>query len=277
MNKWYLQKSPENPLLRFPDARALLVWAGREAAEASVDRVYRDREGRKTFRVRFGASDYFVKRHGGVGWREIFKNLAVLKRPVVGAADEYRALMRLQRTAIAAPEVVGYASRGWNPARRESVIVTRALQGTLSLEALCANWSTDPPEFSVRLRVIRTVASIVRELHDAGINHRDLYLCHFHIDPNTLQGDATKCYLIDLHRAQCRKKVPRRWRVKDLAALYFSAIDCGVSRRDLLRFVSLYSKQGLRELRIHEEFWLAVERRSLALYDGQSYVERDGL
>jgi hypothetical protein len=43
--------------------------------------------------------------------------------------------------------------------------------------------------------------------------------------------------LIDLHRAQLRKKTPRRWVVKDVAGLYFSVMDIGLTQRDLFRFV----------------------------------------
>ena len=43
-----------------------------------------------------------------------------------------------------------------------------------------------------------------------------------------------------------RARTPRRWRDKDLAALYFSALDIGLTRRDLLRFVRQYFLGSLR-------------------------------
>ena len=69
-------------------------------------------------------------------------------------------------------------------------------------------------------------------------------------------------HLIDLHRAQIRARVPRRWRIKDLAALYFSALDCGATRRDVLRFVRHYHATDLRSaLGARRGMWRAVERR----------------
>ena len=38
-----------------------------------------------------------------------------------------------------------------------------------------------------------------------------------------------------------------RWRNKDLAALYFSALDIGLTRRDKLRFLRSYFQQPLRQ------------------------------
>jgi heptose I phosphotransferase len=104
-------------------------------------------------------------------------------------------------------------------------------------------------------------------MHRAGINHRDFYLCHFHLDETSLPEPLPRCYLIDLHRAQIRGRTPRRWRVKDLAGLYFSAMDCGLGQRDLLRFMRHYSEGGLRTaLGVERGFWQQVERRALMLY-----------
>lgn len=45
---------------------------------------YRDGPGRQTLRVEIGGQAYFLKRHHGVGWREIVKNLVQLRLPVLG-------------------------------------------------------------------------------------------------------------------------------------------------------------------------------------------------
>jgi lipopolysaccharide core heptose(I) kinase len=104
-------------------------------------------------------------------------------------------------------------------------------------------------------------------MHTAGINHRDFYLCHFHLDLSTLHEPQPRCYLIDLHRAQIRPRTPRRWQVKDLAGLYFSAIDCGLTRRDLLRFMHHYSPGGLKAVLGRDlSLWQSVEKRARALY-----------
>ena len=68
-------------------------------------------------------------------------------------------------------------------------------------------------------RIIGEVAEIVRRLHAAGYNHRDLYCCHFLIkEPAPGQFDIR---LIDLQRVQRRRWLRRRWIVKDLAQLAF--------------------------------------------------------
>jgi tRNA A-37 threonylcarbamoyl transferase component Bud32 len=105
-------------------------------------------------------------------------------------------------------------------------------------------------------------------MHGAGINHRDYYLCHFHLYPETLDSPGgPRCHLIELHRAQQRREAPRRWRVKDIAGLYFSAMDIGLQRRDLLRFVQVYSgRDASTELRSNHAFWSTVASKAEQLY-----------
>ena len=42
--------------------------------------------------------------------------------------------------------------------------------------------------------------------------------------------------------------ISNRWRNKDLAALYFSALDIGLTQRDKLRFLRGYFQQPLRQI-----------------------------
>jgi heptose I phosphotransferase len=81
-----------------------------------------------------------------------------------------------------------------------------------------------------------------------GVNHRDFYICHFLLHLPTRTLTSAKLSMIDLHRAQVREQTPRRWRDKDLAALYFSALDIGLTRRDILRFLKTYFAAPLRDV-----------------------------
>ncbi|MBD3647750.1 MAG: lipopolysaccharide core heptose(I) kinase RfaP [Pseudomonadales bacterium] len=226
--------------------------------------IYRELEARRTFRFHIRDQAYFAKLHYGVGWPEIFKNLFQGRFPVLGAANEWRALKRLEELGIPSIEPVAWASKGFNPARRQSCIVTKALENTRSLEELVKD---DAIDFRLRLRLTRRLAEISSRLHRNGINHRDYYICHFLADMNTLDADEPHIYLIDLHRAQVRSRTPRRWLVKDLGGLLFSAMEAGIGVRDVLRFVRDYSGKPLRRtLEDDRVLWRDVVRRARRLY-----------
>lgn len=226
--------------------------------------VFREVKSRRTFRFEHGGKAYFAKVHYGVGWREIFKNLLQLRLPVLSAVNEWNAIGRLKQIEIHTLTPVAYSVEGGNPATRRSCIVTAALEDTVSLEDLVAE---GPVPFTLKLGLLREVAEISARMHRNGLNHRDLYLCHFHLDQAAGTPGKPGLYLIDLHRAQLRQRTPRRWIVKDVGGLFFSAFDAGLSRADLFRFMRAYSGKRLRRtLREDSRFWRAVYGRARRLY-----------
>ncbi len=228
------------------------LWAGQDpfaAVEALEGDVYRELEARRTLRTEIAGRGYFVKIHRGVGWGEIAKNLLTLRAPVLGAANEYRAIRRLEQLGVDTMHAVAYGVRGGNPAAQHSFIVTDELAPTVSLEDFCRDWPTQPPAPKLKHALIGRVATMARRMHEGGVNHRDFYICHFllHLDP-VPTAEHFKLSLIDLHRAQVRAKTPRRWRDKDLSSLYFSALGIGLTQRDFLRFLHLYFDRPLRDI-----------------------------
>ncbi len=231
-------------------------------------RVYRSVAARRTLRVKVLGKPFFLKRHHGVGWAEILKNLVLLRWPVLGAGDEFRAARVLLAEGVSVPEPVAYAEAGDNPAQRESFLLSEAIEPNISLEALAAEWLQVPPTPGQRWGLVQAVADTVAALHSAGVNHRDLYICHFLLRPDTLASDP-ELTLIDLHRAQVRLSVPRRWLIKDLGALWFSAADAKPTQRDAYRFIRRYSGRSLRaELGEPKRlaFWSAVRSRASRLH-----------
>jgi heptose I phosphotransferase len=223
--------------------------------------TFRQLASRRTIKTRIAGEFYFAKIHFSVGWAEIFKNLLQGRLPVLGAANEWIALNRLADAGVPTMKpVLFYRERKpFNPAAERSVIVTEALENKISLE----DFSTADP--LVKRRLLRRIAVMAREMHRAGINHRDFYLCHFLMD--TGSEDNPVLHLIDLHRAQTRSRVPQRWLVKDLGGLLFSAFGKALTRRDLLRFMAVYRDRPLREILESETvFWRQVRARAVRLY-----------
>jgi heptose I phosphotransferase len=250
------------------------LWEGRDPFD-EVDQlrgeVFRRVASRKTIRVTLDGNHYFAKIHRGVGWREIIKNLLHLKLPVLGAQNEWRALNLLHEIGVRTIRPVAFGRMGRSPARIRSFLITEELPGTTSLEDFCAAWAVQPPAPQLRRALIEQLAEMVRRMHTHGINHRDCYICHFHLDTSSGRGllstDKLPLYVIDLHRAQIRRRTPRRWLIKDLAGLYFSSLDRGLTRTDRWRFVAAYEQKSLHEVfRTHKRFWGRVERTALALH-----------
>jgi serine/threonine protein kinase len=228
--------------------------------------TYREVKDRRTFKFSVGDKYYFAKIHFGVGWKEILKNLVQLRLPVLGAANEWRAIHKLQNLKIDTMTPVAYSSSGLNPARIQSCLVTQSLEDTISLEFVVLE---NKLTLALKRQLLRKVGHITKVLHSNGLNHRDLYICHFLL-PNAALIDETvdQLFLIDLHRAQIRTgQAPKRWREKDLASLIFSAADAGLTHRDVLRFLKAYLGPDFhQQLQRDSRFWSKVIHRAMRLY-----------
>jgi heptose I phosphotransferase len=233
-----------------------------EKAMQLQGKAFRDVPGRKTSQVTLLGKQYFIKQHFGVGWREIFKNILSLKKPILGAMIEVRAIQKIESLGIATTPLVAYGQRGCNPARLQSFVMTEDLGNIVSLEDLCAAWKSNPPDAAFKRKLIIATAKLAKTIHQNGVNHRDFYLCHLCLDAqNADQRDLTNInlYLIDLHRVLMHNSSSTTANMKDIAALYFSSMDIGLTQRDYLRFKMYYQQQT-------NDFWRAVEARATKLY-----------
>jgi len=238
--------------------------------------IIREAPGRRTVLFEYDHKHYYIKSHTGVGWREILKNLSYLKKPVIGAQNEWHGIHHLDRINIKTMTPAGYGMINRNPARKQSFIITEALEDTVSLEEFCGRWQEHPPHDAIDIRfkrwLIDYVAHITRVMHTSGANHRDYYLIHFLLKRGYDEADRlsihnSELFVIDLHRMQLRKRTPYRWKVKDVAGLYFSSKDVNLSRRDLFRFMRLYTGKSLREtLNEDSRFWRSVVQRGNRVY-----------
>lgn len=232
--------------------------------------VVRDKEGRQTLKFQLAGKTYYRKLHTGIGWREIIKNFLQLKMPVTGASNEWLAINRVHELGLDSLNTLAYGCKGSNPAKKLSFLVTEELSNTLSLAQYAEQWPHKPPPPSERRALIRKVATIARTIHGDGINHRDLYICHFLLDlssePNAAKKDP-RLFLVDLHRAQMRVAVPRRWLVKDIASIYFSSLDIGLTKKDVYLFLQVYFDMPLREIFTrHESLLNSITKRAIQLY-----------
>ena len=187
------------------------AWAGRdpfEAARTQPGTLAKLKDGRRTLRFVLAGRGAYLKYHPGVGWREIAKNLLQFRLPVLDAGQEYRAARHLAARGVPCIRPLGFGVRGCNPAARRSFLVSAEIAGAVSLEHWCARWRERAPAPRERRLLIERVAQLVAAMHAAGVNHRDLYLCHIFAELDREGRAAPGFALIDLART-CRPRLRR--------------------------------------------------------------------
>ncbi len=222
-------------------------------------RIYRDVTGRRTMQVKLGNDSYFIKQHFGVGWAEIFKNVLSFKKPILGAMTEVAAIKKLVEVGIATTPLVAYGVKGLNPATQQSFIITEDLGDITSLEDVCADWESNPPHAEFKRKVVIAMAQLAARMHAAGLCHRDFYLCHLAIKKENLAQGKIELILVDLHRMLIDQASDGSAVMKDVAGLFFSAMDCGFTAEDWALFKQHYLPQSA-------DFWAKAEVRANQLY-----------
>ncbi|MBT8420464.1 MAG: lipopolysaccharide core heptose(I) kinase RfaP [Gammaproteobacteria bacterium] len=238
-------------------------------------KVFREHKARTTLCFDLNGKRYFLKLHKGIGWKEILKDLFQLRLPVLGAGNEQKAVLALTEIGVGTMSVAAFGEKGFNPARKRSFIITDAIEPATSLEDVALQWRENSPVLKQKRAIFRRVCEMARLMHENNINHRDFYICHFlwrgypegGSDSVLLDSTQPDLALIDLHRALIHKKLPYRWRVKDLAGLYYSVMDEKPTNGDRFRFITAYSRKTLRAALTEDAtLWGEVERKAKKLY-----------
>ena len=121
-------------------------------------------------------------------------------------------------------------------------------------------------------RLLGPTAALAARLHERGLHHRDLYLCHFMAPVSDSGTDAVDVKLIDTARV---RPLPgfltrRRWVVKDLAQFWYSTTRLPVSDEQRSAWLDRYAAgssvapEGLRRSIVRKTRWIARHDRRLA-------------
>lgn len=120
--------------------------------------------------------------------------------------------------------------------------------------------------------LLEPVADLAARLHNAGLHHRDLYLCHFMAKVADGRADVK---LIDTARV---KRLPvlfgRRWVVKDLAQFWYSTLKLAITADQRKHWLARYAAQ--RRIAGGPLLQSSVERkaRSIARHDARLHRDR---
>jgi heptose I phosphotransferase len=173
-----------------------------------------------------GPQAFYLKRHGRLSVREILKSVIRGTWPVHGARPEWNAILRFHQLGIPTMTPVAFGEEAGR-----SFLVTVALEPSVNLLDLVADLrGTDWQS------LLDEIVAIARDMHAAGLHHQDFYLNHLLLC--AAPTGEERVHVIDLGRVRERAPLGRRWIIKDLAQLNYSARTLPARLR--LRFLRLY-------------------------------------
>jgi heptosyltransferase-2 len=160
------------------------------------------------------------------------------------AFREFDAVNKLTERGINTPKVIGYGEQRNAFFETRSFIIIEKIPDAESLERKLPNCFEGPAnieKLEQRRDFIVQAAHFIKKFHDTNNRHRDLYLSHIFYD------EKGKFYLIDLARVFRPILMRKRFQIKDIAQVYYSAPGKHFSRTDRMRFYMTYvAKDKLR-------------------------------
>jgi heptose I phosphotransferase len=193
----------------------------------------------------------YLKKHHVRTWASRLRAKLGAGPGETAARIEARNVRHLDADGIDVMHLVAYGEALHRDGLLESFLLTEELSGYVQLDQFLTErfpvreLDRTAPKSPELDRLIRRVAEVARRFHAAGYNHRDLYCCHFFVrEPSPGQFDIK---LIDLQRVQHRRRRRRRWVVKDLAQLAYSAPRDRIKCTHKMAFIRHYL--GVRKLR----------------------------
>ena len=184
-------------------------------------------------------------------FQQIVNWLAQRRRASLGPA-EHNTACSLAAEGIATPHTVACGQQwGWLFEKR-SFLMTREVAEAEALERRlpdCFGGPAAPDTLRQRRDFIRRLAAFLKRFHETGYRHRDLYFSHI------FYSAAGSFCLIDLARA-FRPVLRRRFQIKALAQLHYSAPRDRFSTTDRLRFFLAY--RGRKTLELSDRSFIAA-------------------
>jgi len=232
-------------LMVHPEFREVLASHGLDSFDslfaAKQGELLREIAGRGNVRLDLPEGVFFLKRHNRETFFHWLRHLLLLKRVCPPGRREFRNCFDLERIGIATALPVAFGEERRPLLYGRSLILSAKIAEAEPLN-LYLERKFHPPlsreGMSKKRQLILQVADIARLFHKSLYNHRDFYLNHFFVREQSAGG--VEIFLIDLQRMERRKYLRRRWLIKDIAALHYSADSSIISRTDRIRFLRRY-------------------------------------
>ncbi len=180
----------------------------------------------------------FLKRYDSPPVLSQMRNWLSVRGVKSCAGIEFTAVNELTASGIGVPKVISYGEQRGALFEKRSFILTEKIPNSESIERKLPEYftvSTTKEILRLRRDFIARLAGFIKKFHATDYRHRDLYFSHIFCDHNS------RLFLIDLARAFKPTLWERRFRVKDLAQIYYSAPGRFFSNTDRMRFYIGYT------------------------------------
>jgi heptosyltransferase-2 len=213
------------------------VFSFNAAQNLTKDNLSRHRS-RLRFKINSPPATLFLKRYDCPPILVQLKNWLSAHRRISCGLFDFEPTIKLTAAGVNIPKIVSYGEQWGTFFEKRSFIITEKIPDAESLERRLPGCFNAPPtveNLKLRRNFIARLAAFVKKFHQTQYCHRDLYFSHIFYNDNGLFS------LIDLARTFKPVLFAERFRIKDIAQIYYSAPGRYFSKTDRLRFYLGYT------------------------------------
>jgi tRNA A-37 threonylcarbamoyl transferase component Bud32 len=253
-----------------PRFREEIVSLGFDTSEAFLaypGEIISGHPDRHVLRVSFGDGPQFIqaylKREHRVPWKDRWAGLRDGFGFVSVSCREAAMLNRLQAAGIPVPQWIAVGEDG----RGRAFLLLQAVEGAADLRQFALKMKRQSAP--ARRAVMQDLAAEIARMHEAGIEHPDLYAKHL------LVGREGKLVaILDWQRSRKPRRLSWRIRCRDLAALNASLPEELAGRADRLAFMLAYLRASDPNRPHFLKLCLEIEKRTERLLRRSSVREQ---
>ncbi len=193
---------------------------------------------RLRFEINSPPATLFLKRYNLPPILVQLRNWLSARKRISCGLFGFEPTIKLAAAGISTPKTISYGEQWGIFFEKRSFIITEKIPNAESLERKlpdCFNAPATVENLKLRRNFIAQLAVFVKKFHETKYRHRDLYFSHIFYSNNG------RFYLIDLARTFKPSLFAERFRIKDIAQVYYSAPNRHFSRTDRLRFYLGYT------------------------------------
>jgi heptose I phosphotransferase len=217
------------------------VFSFKAAQNLTKDNLSKHRS-RLRFEINPPSATLFLKRYDSPPIPVQLNNWLSARKRVSSGLFDLEPTAKLAAAGVNTPKIIAYGEQWGVFFEKRSFLITEKIPDAESLERRLPDCFTAPAaieNLKQRRNFIAQLAAFVKKFHETNYRHRDLYFSHI------FYGNNGRFYLIDLARTFKPGIFTERFRVKDIAQLYYSAPGSFFSRADRLRFYLGYTGSRL--------------------------------
>lgn len=183
---------------------------------------------------------------------------------------EFKILQHLSKHHVPTPKLVFFGSQ-----QNKAILLTEALTGFMATD----DWLKRHAKISIHQQrmLMHALANAVRQLHQAGVQHRSLYLKHLFVKESSIEKNSFEQYnfevaTIDFEKSRITAFIT--WfRFSDLITLHYRAVNLSASNK-LAFFKQYFSVKSLAGNTLNTKHHLKPAHKFLCRYINKKSLQK---